>query len=79
MDGTLIKTKSGNVFAKDFDDWQIWSTEVPRKLQHLNDKGFKMVIFTNQASISKGKMRIEDFKVILLKNCVILKVINDMI
>lgn len=67
MDGTLIKTKSGNVFPKDFDDWQVWSTEVPRKLQALNDKGFKIVIFTNQASISKGKMRIEDFKVRIRK------------
>lgn len=63
MDGTLIKTKSGNVFPKDINDWQIWSTEVPRKLQKLNNDDFKLIIFTNQASISKGKLRIEDFKV----------------
>ncbi|CAD5218726.1 unnamed protein product [Bursaphelenchus okinawaensis] len=24
MDGTLIKTKSGNVFARNFEDWQLW-------------------------------------------------------
>lgn len=62
MDGTLIKTKSGNVFPKTIDDWQIAFPEVPGKLKSLFKNGFKIVIFTNQAGISKGKLKIDDFK-----------------
>uniref|UniRef100_A0AAG5DNA9 PNK FHA domain-containing protein n=1 Tax=Anopheles atroparvus TaxID=41427 RepID=A0AAG5DNA9_ANOAO len=62
MDGTLIKTKSGNVFPKSIDDWQIAFPEVPGKLKALHKNGFKLVIFTNQAGIGKGKVRIEDFR-----------------
>ncbi|XP_049543987.1 uncharacterized protein F21D5.5 [Anopheles darlingi] len=62
MDGTLIKTKSGNVFPKSIDDWQIAFSEVPGKLKSLHKDGFKLVIFTNQAGIGKGKVRIEDFR-----------------
>ncbi|XP_058130643.1 uncharacterized protein F21D5.5 [Anopheles ziemanni] len=62
MDGTLIKTKSGNVFPKSIDDWQIAFPEVPGKLKSLHKAGFKLVIFTNQAGIGKGKVRIEDFR-----------------
>ncbi|XP_058464337.1 uncharacterized protein F21D5.5 [Malaya genurostris] len=62
MDGTLIKTKSGNVFPKTIDDWQIAFPEVPGKLKSLSKNGFKIVIFTNQAGISKGKLKIEDFR-----------------
>ncbi|XP_058065579.1 uncharacterized protein F21D5.5 [Anopheles bellator] len=62
MDGTLIKTRSGNVFPKSIDDWQIAFPEVPGKLKSLNKSGFKLVILTNQAGIGKGKLRIEDFR-----------------
>lgn len=62
LDGTLIKTKSGNVFPKTIDDWQIAYPEVPGKLKSLHKNGFKIVLFTNQAGISKGKLKIEDFK-----------------
>ncbi|XP_053670040.1 uncharacterized protein F21D5.5 [Anopheles nili] len=62
MDGTLIKTKSGNVFPKSIDDWQIAFAEVPGKLKSLHKNGYKLVIFTNQAGIGNGKIRIEDFR-----------------
>ncbi|XP_055536336.1 uncharacterized protein F21D5.5-like isoform X2 [Wyeomyia smithii] len=62
MDGTLIKTKSGNVFPKTIDDWQLAFSEVPGKLKSLLKNGFKIVIFTNQAGISKGKLKIDEFK-----------------
>lgn len=63
MDGTLIKTKSGNVFPKDCNDWQILLAEIPKKMKELHEAGHKMVIFTNQAGLSKGKTKIDDFKV----------------
>ncbi|XP_065082814.1 uncharacterized protein F21D5.5 [Ochlerotatus camptorhynchus] len=62
LDGTLIKTKSGNVFPKTIDDWQIAFPEVPGKLKSLHKNGFKIVLFTNQAGIARGKLKIEDFK-----------------
>ncbi|XP_072762871.1 uncharacterized protein F21D5.5 isoform X1 [Anoplolepis gracilipes] len=62
MDGTLIKTKSGLVFPKDCNDWQLLYPDVPGKLKQLHTNGFKIVIFTNQAGLSSGKVKISDFK-----------------
>ncbi|XP_063709499.1 uncharacterized protein F21D5.5 [Culicoides brevitarsis] len=62
IDGTIIKTKSGNVFPKNIDDWQIAFPEVPGKLKSLHKDGYKIVFFTNQAGISSGKLKIGDFR-----------------
>ncbi|CAD7087902.1 unnamed protein product [Hermetia illucens] len=62
MDGTLIKTKSGRVFPKTIDDWQIAYSEVPGVLKSLHEDGYKIVIFTNQGGISKGRMTTKEFK-----------------
>lgn len=50
-DGTLIKTKSGNVFPKDINDWEIWNSSVLKELGNFYDNGFKICIFTNQKGI----------------------------
>lgn len=62
IDGTIIKTKSGNVFPKSIDDWQIAFSEVPGKLKSLHKDGYKIVFFTNQAGIGSGKLKIADFR-----------------
>lgn len=62
MDGTLIKTKSGLVFPKDYDDWQLIYPDVPKKLHKLHNDGYKIVIFTNQGSIGSGKLNPKFFK-----------------
>lgn len=62
MDGTLIKTKSGLLFPKDYDDWQIIYANVPTKLKKLYKDGYKIVIFTNQASFTSGKLNPDSFK-----------------
>ncbi|KAK3851702.1 hypothetical protein Pcinc_041666 [Petrolisthes cinctipes] len=59
VDGTLITTKSGKVFAVGYDDWKILFSEVPGKLKQLHKDGFKIVIFTNQAGIAAGKHTVE--------------------
>lgn len=61
MDGTIIKTKSGRVFARDYEDWVFWDPVVPKVLTKLSET--HMVVFiTNQKGISKNKPSPEDFE-----------------
>lgn len=60
LDNTLIETVSGRKFARDITDWKLM-VHVKRKLQELHGNGFRIVIFTNQASIATGKLTKEDF------------------
>eukprot|EP00386_Alphamonas_edax_P007208 GDKI01023932.1.p1 GENE.GDKI01023932.1~~GDKI01023932.1.p1 ORF type:complete len:409 (+),score=99.98 GDKI01023932.1:19-1245(+) len=56
MDGTLIETKSGDKFPKDKNDWRLFHpTKVQEKLKEYSEKGYKIVILTNQKGISTGK------------------------
>eukprot|EP00727_Mastigamoeba_balamuthi_P012198 m51a1_g7600 putative dna 3 phosphatase (486) ;mRNA; f:234084-236185 len=52
MDDTLIKTKSGKVFATNRGDWQWLYSCVPAKLKQLSSEGKRLVIFTNQSGIN---------------------------
>jgi bifunctional polynucleotide phosphatase/kinase len=62
LDYTLIKTKSGNVFPKNKDDWVIWDQKVREKLLELSkNPNFIIVIFSNQKGLEK-KITINDFK-----------------
>lgn len=62
MDGTLIKTKSGKAHPVDINDWEIALPVVSQKLKEQLLDGFRIVIFSNQAPIGKGRVKIEDFK-----------------
>ncbi|XP_067616828.1 uncharacterized protein F21D5.5 [Eurosta solidaginis] len=62
IDGTIITTKSGNVFPKHTDDWQILYPEVPKKMKLLQQSGYKLCFFTNQGGIGSGKITLDDFK-----------------
>ncbi|XP_011877735.1 PREDICTED: uncharacterized protein F21D5.5 [Vollenhovia emeryi] len=62
MDGTLIKPKSGLVFPKDCNDWQLLYPDIPGHLKQLHTNGYKIVIFTNQLGLSTGKVKVDDFK-----------------
>lgn len=62
MDGTLIRTKSGKVFPIDTNDWKLLNDQVAKKLKEHSEKGFKIVIFTNQKGIHVGKVDKKGFK-----------------
>lgn len=60
LDGTIIKTKSGKTFPIDKNDFMFLYPEVPKKLKELYEKGYKIVVFSNQKGISTGKTKLED-------------------
>ncbi|XP_075216122.1 polynucleotide kinase 3'-phosphatase isoform X2 [Lycorma delicatula] len=62
LDGTLILTKSGKVFPQHRDDWNIANSNVKPVLSKFFENGYKVIVFTNQAGISRGKTSVVDFK-----------------
>lgn len=61
LDNTIITTSSGRRFATGPTDWKIMSG-VAVKLRSYSEKGYKIVLFSNQLGISKGKPTKEEFK-----------------
>ena len=61
LDSTLIKTASGRRFAKDKNDWELLNSRVKSELKGLHDKGFDIIIFTNQKPLAKNLVKQRDF------------------
>jgi len=75
LDGTIIKTKSGNTFPIDIYDWE-FNTGVLTKLKHYSNENYVICIVTNQGGIEMGHITDEEFQ---NKISVIIQEIEDYI
>lgn len=55
LDGTIIKTKSGETFAKDINDWEFISGVLP-SIKRYSERGYVVIIVSNQGGIELGKV-----------------------
>lgn len=62
MDGTLINTKSKKTNPIDKNDWVFWNSCIPKKLQEVKAKGYRVVIVTNQKGISLGHTTLNEIQ-----------------
>ncbi|KAL5249654.1 hypothetical protein ACHWQZ_G018498 [Mnemiopsis leidyi] len=63
FDHTLVTTKSGRVFPKGPDDWDIMCPgRVHSKLKQLHEDGFKLLIISNQNGIEAKKTTVQQFQ-----------------
>ena len=62
IDWTIIQTKSGRKFATSSADWKWWDESVPKKLRELDAEGYRLVFFTNQGGVEKGKVTIQELQ-----------------
>lgn len=56
LDSTLITTKSRAKFPKTAQDWKLYSPRVATMLATLAEENHVLVIFTNQAGVSNGRI-----------------------
>lgn len=56
LDSTLITTKSRAKFPKSPSDWRLLNSRVPSVFTSLAEEDYLIVIFTNQAGVSNGRI-----------------------
>ena len=63
MDGTIICTKSGRVFALNTDDWQLlYTPQVKQTLQRLyQDEGYKLFLSQIKMELLQEKLKFQIF------------------
>ena len=49
-------------FKKDAQDWKWFDNSLPAKLKELNDDGYRVIFFTNQAGIEKKQVKFSELK-----------------
>lgn len=53
LDGTIIKTKSGETFPKSVEDWEFISGVLP-SIKRYSEKGYIIIVVSNQGGIQLG-------------------------
>ena len=56
-DHTMVKPKSNSTFSKNENDWQWLRPNVPQILTEIYNKGYAIVIFTNQSKTQPFKIK----------------------
>jgi bifunctional polynucleotide phosphatase/kinase len=72
LDGTIIVTKSGEIFAKDKDDWK-FNENIISRIEKYVDDGYYVMIVSNQGGIETGVVKLNDFRI------KIRKIVNEII
>lgn len=62
-DGVLNAKAPKADYVKSWDEWQ-WLEGSKEGLQYLSDKGYKLILITNQAGIAREKMTVNDLHAI---------------
>ncbi|ACI28765.1 agip63 [Agrotis ipsilon multiple nucleopolyhedrovirus] len=62
LDGTLIETRSGEVYSKTAIDWKWKYDTVYQTFLNLINDGYTIVIVTNQLGISTGKVSAQEMR-----------------
>jgi bifunctional polynucleotide phosphatase/kinase len=52
LDDTLISPSLGNKWGRSASGWKWWHSTVPTKLKELHTEGFRIIILSNQSTIS---------------------------
>nr|QGX02317.1 pnk [Mamestra configurata nucleopolyhedrovirus A] len=74
LDGTLIETKSGNIFPIDAHDWQWKYANVGHMLLQLLMDEYTIVIITNQLGVSTGKLKEKEMRTRIESVCELLAI-----
>ena len=53
LDHTLVKPRQAKKYPKNSTDWMWWDRTILQRLSDINEKGFTIVIITNQAGVEK--------------------------
>lgn len=81
LDYTIIKTKSGNVFPKDKNDWVLWNDSVKTKLMEVSKSNdYLIVIFSNQKNLKSAeefREKINNIKKLLNINFIFIASLED--
>ena len=62
LEGTIIKTKSRNIFPDGREEWDLWSAEVIPKLKEFREQGKKIVIVSNQGGVNIGCISLDEIQ-----------------
>lgn len=62
LDHTLIRPKSGGTHVSHATDWTWLNPKIKEAITILHETCYRIVIFTNQRGIEKGKRTINDFR-----------------
>ena len=69
LDGTLIETRSGEIFARDSDDWKWKYGDIYESFLNLVNKKYTIVIVTNQLGVGSGKVSAQSMQIKIENIC----------